>query len=56
MAKHTGQTVEQIEKDTDRDRFMSAEEAKEYGLIDTVITNAAEIVAPNGVPAAAAKA
>ena len=55
MAKHTGQTVEQVEKDTDRDRFMSADEAKEYGLIDTVITNAAEIVAGNGVPATAAK-
>jgi len=37
MAKHTGQTVEQIEKDTDRDYFMSAEEAKNYGLIDRVI-------------------
>jgi ATP-dependent Clp protease protease subunit len=55
MAKHTGQTVEQVEKDTDRDRFMSADEAKEYGLIDTVITNAAEIVPGNGVPAAATK-
>lgn len=37
LAMHTGQTVEQIEKDTDRDYFMSAEEAKEYGLIDRVI-------------------
>ncbi len=55
MAKHTGQTVEQVEKDTDRDRFMSADEAKEYGLIDTVITNAAEIVPGNGVPPVAAK-
>ncbi len=55
MAKHTGQTVEQVEKDTDRDRFMSADEAKEYGLIDTVITNAAEIVPGNGVPPAATK-
>ena len=36
-AKHTGQTVEQIEKDMDRDRFMSAEEAKQYGLIDHVL-------------------
>jgi ATP-dependent Clp protease protease subunit len=44
MAKHTGQPIEQIEKDTDRDRFMSAEEAKTYGLIDTVISNQAEIV------------
>ncbi len=37
MADHTGQTIEQIEKDTDRDNFMSAEEAKAYGLIDRVI-------------------
>lgn len=38
-AKHTGKPVEQIEKDMDRDRFMSAEEAVEYGLIDKVIQN-----------------
>ena len=37
MAEHTGQTTEAIEKDTDRDNFMSAHEAKEYGLIDRVI-------------------
>lgn len=40
MALHTGKTVEQIEKDTDRDYFMSAQEAVEYGLIDRVITDA----------------
>lgn len=45
MAKHTGRPVEQIERDTDRDRFMSAEEAKEYGLIDHVITADSEIAA-----------
>lgn len=37
LLKHTGQSLEKIEKDTDRDRFMSAEEALEYGLIDRVI-------------------
>ncbi|WP_407809948.1 ATP-dependent Clp protease proteolytic subunit [Spirulina subsalsa] len=37
MAGHTGQPIEKIEKDTDRDFFMSPEEAKEYGLIDKVI-------------------
>lgn len=37
MAKHTGQTVETIEKDTDRDNFFSAEEAAKYGLIDEVL-------------------
>ncbi|MDR1853303.1 MAG: ATP-dependent Clp endopeptidase proteolytic subunit ClpP [Azoarcus sp.] len=38
LSKHTGKPVEQIEKDTDRDNFLSAEEAKEYGLIDKVMT------------------
>ena len=42
-AKHTGKTVEQIEKDMDRDRFMSAEEAKDYGVVDHVISNFEEI-------------
>lgn len=37
LAQRTGQTLEKIEKDTDRDYFMSAEEAREYGLIDQVI-------------------
>lgn len=37
LAQRTGQNLEKIEKDTDRDYFMSAEEAKEYGLIDKVI-------------------
>ena len=37
MAERTGQTVEQIEKDSDRDYFMSAEQAKQYGLIDAVL-------------------
>jgi ATP-dependent Clp protease, protease subunit len=40
LARETGQTIEKIEKDTDRDYFMSAEEAKEYGLIDNVIEKA----------------
>jgi ATP-dependent Clp protease protease subunit len=37
LLKHTGHPLEKIEKDTDRDRFMSAEEARDYGLIDQVI-------------------
>jgi len=37
LAKHTGQTLERIKKDTDRDYFLSAEEAKAYGLVDEVI-------------------
>ncbi len=39
MAKHTGQSVEQIEKDLERDRFMSAEAGVEYGIIDTVLAD-----------------
>jgi ATP-dependent Clp protease protease subunit len=37
LVRHTGQTVEKITKDTDRDFFMSATQAKEYGIIDEVI-------------------
>jgi ATP-dependent Clp protease, protease subunit len=37
LAKHTGQTIERIERDSDRDNFMDAEMAVEYGLIDTVL-------------------
>jgi ATP-dependent Clp protease protease subunit len=37
LAAHTGQPLKQIKKDTDRDFFMSAKEAKEYGLIDEVV-------------------
>ncbi|MBV8383878.1 MAG: ATP-dependent Clp protease proteolytic subunit, partial [Planctomycetaceae bacterium] len=35
--KHTGQTLERLQEDTDRDRFMSPEEARDYGLIDNVV-------------------
>jgi len=38
LAKHTGQNVASVEKDTDRDRFMTTEEAKKYGIIDKIIT------------------
>ncbi|MEN3296069.1 MAG: ATP-dependent Clp protease, protease subunit [Burkholderiales bacterium] len=41
LAEKSGRTVEQISKDTDRDNFMSADEAVEYGLIDKVLTNRA---------------
>jgi ATP-dependent Clp protease protease subunit len=41
LAERTGQSIEQIAKDTDRDRFLSAEEATEYGLIDKVLTSRA---------------
>jgi len=39
LAKHTKQSLDKIKKDTDRDYFMSAEEAKNYGIVDEVITN-----------------
>lgn len=39
MAEHSGQPLEKVEKDTDRDNFMSAEEAKNYGLIDAVMSH-----------------
>ena len=41
LAEHSGQPLEQIEKDTDRDNFLSAEEAREYGLIDQVLSRRA---------------
>ena len=42
MAKHTGQPLETIERDTERDRFMDAEQSKEYGLIDEVVQSRSE--------------
>lgn len=39
LSSHTGQSLETIQKDTDRDYFMTAEEAKEYGIVDSVIEN-----------------
>jgi ATP-dependent Clp protease protease subunit len=39
MAQHTGQPLEQIERDTERDRFLSASEAVEYGLVDSILTH-----------------
>src|SRR5260221_97689 len=45
LAQHTGQSIETIERDTDRDNFMSAEDAVKYGLIDKVLTNRTESAA-----------
>jgi ATP-dependent Clp protease, protease subunit len=47
LIKHTGHPLEKIEKDTDRDRFMSADEAADYRLVDKVITKM-QIVSPPG--------
>ncbi len=43
LAKHTGQPIERIEKDTDRDNFLSAEQSVDYGLVDTVLLNRAQV-------------
>jgi ATP-dependent Clp protease protease subunit len=48
LANHTGQPLEQIAKDTDRDNFMSGDEAATYGLIDTVLTQRGEQPEPGG--------
>jgi ATP-dependent Clp protease protease subunit len=47
LAKHTGQPLERVEKDTDRDNFMTAKEAMEYGLVDQVL----ERLTPGQIPA-----
>jgi ATP-dependent Clp protease, protease subunit len=46
IAFHTGQTVERIERDSDRDRWFTADEAKEYGFIDQVISKARQVGEP----------
>jgi ATP-dependent Clp protease protease subunit len=45
MSRHTGQPIERIERDTDRDNFLSGAEAVDYGLVDKVLTNRAETAA-----------
>jgi len=45
MAKHSGQSIETIEKDTDRDNFLSAEDSVKYGLVDAVLTSRTESAA-----------
>jgi ATP-dependent Clp protease protease subunit len=51
LSHHSGRTVQQVENDTDRDKFMSADEAKEYGLVDEVI----EMTPKAALPAEPAK-
>src|SRR5687768_10640561 len=43
LSKHTGQPLEHIQRDTDRNNFMTAEQAREYGLIDEVLTNVSDV-------------
>jgi ATP-dependent Clp protease protease subunit len=49
--KHTGQPLDRIERDTDRDRYLSADESKDYGIIDNVITNRGDIIEPSALAA-----
>lgn len=52
LSKHTGQSIDKIEEDTDRDIYMSAAEAEEYGLVDEVLTDpGTELEKVNGNPA-----
>ena len=47
LAEHTGQPIEKIQEDTEKDNFMTAEEAKAYGLVDAVVMSRAESAASN---------
>ncbi len=51
IAKHTGKTAEQIEKDSDRDYYLSAEEAKAYGIVDHVVSSTRDAQQIAGTPA-----
>ena len=51
IAFHTGQTVEQIEVDSDRDRWFAGEEAREYGFVDHVVRNAGQVSGSGGTAA-----
>jgi ATP-dependent Clp protease, protease subunit len=48
IALHTGQTVEQIEKDSDRDRWFTAQQAKDYGFVDNVVSSAGQVADQGG--------
>jgi ATP-dependent Clp protease protease subunit len=53
IAFHTGQTVDQIESDSDRDRWFTADEAKDYGFVDTVIAKVGDVTAASETATAA---
>jgi ATP-dependent Clp protease, protease subunit len=48
IAQHTGQTVETIEADSDRDRWFTADAAKDYGMVDLVVSSAGQVVGSGG--------
>ena len=51
IAAHTGQTIDQIESDSDRDRWFTADEAKEYGFVDNVVAQARDVAGSGGTNA-----
>jgi ATP-dependent Clp protease protease subunit len=51
IAFHSGQTVDQIESDSDRDRWFTADEAKDYGFVDTVIAKVGDVTAAGATAA-----
>jgi ATP-dependent Clp protease protease subunit len=55
IAKHTGQTVDRIKEDSDRDKWYSSEEAKAYGFIDHVVTRASDVTGSGGTRGKAGK-
>jgi ATP-dependent Clp protease protease subunit len=48
IAQHTGQTVEQVDRDSDRDRWFTAEEAQDYGMVDQVVSSAGQVTGSGG--------
>jgi ATP-dependent Clp protease protease subunit len=52
IAKHTGKSVEQIDRDSDRDYYLSAQEAKDYGIVDHVVSSTRETQTPGAKSAA----
>jgi ATP-dependent Clp protease protease subunit len=48
IAQHTGQSIDQIEADSDRDRWFTADEAKDYGFVDKVVRSARDVAGSGG--------
>ena len=49
IAHHTGQSIEQITTDSDRDRWFTADQAKDYGMVDHVVTSAGDVSGSGGM-------
>jgi ATP-dependent Clp protease protease subunit len=48
IAQHTGQTIDTIEADSDRDRWFTAEQAQDYGMVDQVVSSAGQVAGSGG--------